>query len=323
MGKTHYFRKKNTNLYTIGFYNLENLFDTRDNPHTLDDDFLPDTEKNWNRKRYQKKITKLGTVISNIGFAKTGKAPIMVGVAEAENKKVLEDLIASKHLVHKDYGVVHYESPDERGIDVGLLYQKKHFEVTHSESVIVLVDNPNGERDYTRDILWVTGNLNGEKIHVLVNHWPSRRDGAELTAYKRIAAAQKNREIMETITTEDPDAKIIIMGDFNDDPHSESVKDHLVQQELYNPMERLHTRHEGTLKYRGRWNLFDQIIFSHNFHKYQQGSHSFSEAAIFDDDFLKVYKGRYKGAPFRTYGGGKYRGGYSDHFPVYVQLKLN
>ncbi|MDH7446292.1 endonuclease/exonuclease/phosphatase family protein [Aquimarina sp. 2201CG14-23] len=323
MPSKSYFKKKHTELHTVAFYNLENLFDTKDDPKTLDDDFLPDSEKRWNKKRYQKKIFKLGTAISNIGFAKTGKAPVILGVAEVENKNVLEDLVKTKHLVNKKYGVVHHESPDERGIDVGLLYQKEKFKVTHSESIQVLVYNEHGERDFTRDILWVTGNLHDEEIHILVNHWPSRRDGAELTAYKRIAAADKNREIIQQILEKDPEAKIIIMGDFNDDPNSESIKKHLVLHDFYNPMEKLHTRYRGTLSYKGRWNLFDQIIFSNNFHKFQEATHSFSEANIFDDSFLKIYKGRYKGKPFRTYTGRKYKGGYSDHFPVYVYLKRN
>ncbi len=322
MANKFYFRKKNTDHYTVAFYNLENLFDTTDDPYTLDNDFLPDSEKRWNRKRYDKKIFKLGTAISNIGFSKTGKAPVLVGVAEVENKRVLEDLIDSKHLKNKNYGIVHYDSPDERGIDVGLLYQKEYFEVIHSEKIQVLVDNDNGERDYTRDVLWVTGNLNEEEVHILVNHWPSRRDGAESTAYKRIVAAQKNREVIDQITSENAEAKIIIMGDFNDDPSSESIKQ-LVQNDLFNPMERLLTRYSGSTNYRSQWNLFDQIIFSHNFHKYEKGKHCFSDASIFDDDFLKIYKGRYKGNPFRTYVGKKYTGGYSDHFPVYMRLQLH
>ncbi|MCK8523665.1 endonuclease [Aquimarina sp. D1M17] len=323
MAHKMYFSKRETNHYTVAFYNLENLFDTKDDPNVLDEDFLPDSEKRWNRKRYEKKLSKLGTVISNIGFSKTRKAPALVGVAEVENKKVLEDLTNTKHLINKNYGIVHYDSPDERGIDVALLYQKDLFEVIDSEAVSVLVDNPDGARDYTRDILWVTGLLNHEKIHILINHWPSRRDGAHLTSYKRIAAADKNREIIDRINAEEADAKIIIMGDFNDDPTDESVKDHLVGNDLFNPMERLLTRYSGSLNYRSQWNLFDQIIFSHNFHKYEKGKHCFSDAAIFDKDFLKIYKGRYKGTPFRTYAGGKYRGGYSDHFPVYIRLKLN
>ncbi|GAA0714046.1 endonuclease [Aquimarina litoralis] len=321
MSSKPYFKKKDTNLHTIAFYNLENLFDTKDDPNTLDDDFLPDSEKRWNKKRYEKKLFKLGTAISNIGFAKSGKAPVILGVAEVENKAVLEDLVKTKHLIHKNYGVIHHESPDERGIDVGLLYQKEKFTVTHSESVPLLVMNDHGERDFTRDILWVTGELQNEEIHILVNHWPSRRDGAELTAYKRIAAAEKNREIIHQITEKDPNAKIIIMGDFNDDPNNESVKQHLIGHDFYNPMERLHTRFRGTLNYKNQWNLFDQIIFSNNFHKFEKGTHSFAEANIFDDSFLKIYKGRYKGKPFRTYAGGKYKGGYSDHFPVYIYLK--
>ncbi|MFC5047830.1 endonuclease [Aquimarina hainanensis] len=320
---TKYFKKKATNLHTVAFYNLENLFDTIDDTKTLDDDFLPDAEKRWSIKRYEKKITKLGTAISNIGFACSGKAPVIVGVAEIENRKVLEDLVASKHLMNKHYGIVHYNSPDERGIDVGLLYQKEHFELLHSESITVLVYNDNGERDYTRDILWVTGRLHGEEIHILVNHWPSRRDGAASTADKRIVAAEKNREVIDRIREGDPEAKIIIMGDFNDDPSCESVKEHLVQEDLFNPMEQLLTKYSGSLNYRNQWNLFDQIIFTHNFHRYEKGKHSFSKAAIFDDDFLKIYKGRHKGRPFRTYSGKRYKGGYSDHFPVYLQLKLN
>ncbi len=322
MANKFYFKKKNTNHYTVAFYNLENLFDTKDDPNILDEDFLPDSEKRWTRKRYEKKVSKLGTVISNIGFSKTRKAPILVGVAEVENKKVLEDLITSKHLKNKGYGIVHYDSPDERGIDVGLLYQKQHFEVISSENIPVLVDNQKGERDYTRDILWVKGVLNTEEVNILINHWPSRRDGADLTAYKRIAAAEKNREVIQQITSENTEAKIIIMGDFNDDPTSESIKN-LVRDDLFNPMEKLLTRYSGSLNYRSQWNLFDQIIFSHNFHKYEKGKHSFSDASIFDKDFLKIYKGRYKGNPFRTYIGRKYKGGYSDHFPVYIRLKHN
>ncbi len=323
MSPKKYVTQKQTNLHTVAFYNLENLFDTQDDPETLDDDFLPESEKRWNKKRYEKKLFKLGTAISNIGFSKSGKAPVLVGVAEVENKRVLEDLVQTKHLAHKEYGIVHYDSPDERGIDVALLYQKSHFTVTKSQRVPLLLEDEKGRRDFTRDTLWVTGALHGEVLHILINHWPSRRDGAELTAHKRIAAAQKNREVIEQITAEDSDAKIIVMGDFNDDPANESVKRHLVQGDLYNPMERLLTKYRGTLNYRGQWNLFDQIIFTNNFHRYQKDAHSFSEANIFDDDFLKVYRGRYKGMPFRTYAGRRYKGGYSDHFPVFVHLKYN
>ncbi len=323
MTKSTYFKKKDTSLYTVGFYNIENLFDTYDDPRTLDDDFLPESEKRWTEERYEKKIFKIGTAISNIGYRNSGNSPVLVGLAEVENKKVIEDLVRSKHLVNKNYGIVHFDSPDERGIDVALIYQKAFFEVSSSESIHVEVANPDGEKDYTRDILKVSGFLNGEKIHVLVNHWPSRRDGADITEYKRVAAAEKNREVIDTIKNEDgEEAKVIVMGDFNDDPHDASLT-HLAQADLYNPMLKLLTRRQGSLSYRGAWNLFDQILFSNSFHKYEKGTHSFSTVKIFDDDFLKIYRGRKKGTPFRTYTGRRYRGGYSDHFPVYVQLKLN
>ena len=320
---SNYTEKKETSLYTVAFYNLENLFDIYDDPNTLDDEFLPEAEKRWTQKRYQNKIFKLGTAISNIGFQSTGRPPALVGIAEVENRQVVEDLIQTRHLKHKEYGIIHFDSPDERGIDVACLYSKKYFELIEAEPVTLYLYTPEGERDYTRDILKICGKLNGERIHVLVNHWPSRRRGTNETAYRRIAAAQKNRELIQQIRDKEANAKIIIMGDFNDDPSCESVREHLVQDDLFNPMEQLHTRYGGSLSHRSEWNLFDQIIFSANFHRYQDQTHSFSEAAIFDTELLKTYKGRFKGTPFRTYAGRKYLGGYSDHFPVYINLKLN
>lgn len=319
----NYITKTSSNYFSIAFYNVENLFDTIDDPNTLDDDFLPDSDRNWTQKRYEKKVYKIGTAISNIGFQQTGRAPIIVGLAEVENLKVVKDLVNSKHLKNKNYGIVHYDSPDERGIDVALIYQEDFFKVIYKESIPLYVENYEGERDFTRDILYVSGILNGEKIHLIVNHWPSRRDGAELTQYKRLAAAKKNREIIDRIKNENNDeAKIIIMGDFNDDPLSKSMQT-LVSADFYNPMQKLLTHTKGSLSYRGAWNLFDQIIFSNSFHKYEKGKHSFANARIFDDSFIKIYNGRYKGAPFRTFVGKNYKGGYSDHFPVYARLKLN
>lgn len=323
MAYKNYITKNKEDFFTVAFYNVENLFDTINDPSILDDEFTPGTDKNWTKKRYDKKVFKLGTTLSNIGFKETAKAPTIIGLAEVENIKVVTDLINSKHLVNKGYEAVHFDSPDERGIDVALLYQKKYFEVTSKEQITLLIDSQRGDRDFTRDILLVSGLFNGEKIHVLINHWPSRRSGADSTEYKRIAAAEKNREIVERIKAEEgEEAKVIIMGDFNDDPSSNSVAT-LVDVDFYNPMEQLLTRSEGTTSYRGRWNLFDQIIFSNNFHKYEKGKHSFAFSKIFNEDFLKVYRGRYKGQPFRTYAGGKYQGGYSDHFPVYMILKHN
>lgn len=309
--------------YTIAFYNLENLFDTKDDPTTLDDDFTPKGRKNWNYKRYKNKIRKLGNVIAQLGTNKSFYAPAIVGVVEVENQKVLEDLVASKNLKNHQYGIVHYDSPDERGIDVALLYKKEFFELLHSETFPLYLEDEQGNRDYTRDILLVKGNLNGELIYVLVNHWPSRRSGEDLTEEKRIKAAQLATQITAGIISKNANAKIIIMGDFNDNPSNISVKKHLVNNTFYNPMERLINTGNGTLNYKKTWHLFDQIIFSKNFFNNEKEKHSFKYAAVFDRYFLKEWSGKYKGNPFRTYIGKWYQGGFSDHFPVYVYLKKN
>jgi predicted extracellular nuclease len=307
--------------YTIAFYNLENLFDTFDDAYTNDDDFLPKSERHWTEKRYRKKIRKLGQVISQIGEKTAKKVPALVGLAEVENRLVVDDLIESSSLKNHDYDLVHYDSPDERGIDVALIYNKKYFKVSHSEVFALDLFDDDGTRDYTRDILLVEGLLNGEKIYVLINHWPSRREGVELTEPARMIASNKVIEIVSRILSEDANAKIIVMGDFNDNPKNNSIKNLVQSHDLYNPMSNLPTYIRGSINHRKEWNLFDQILFTTNFFEYEQGKHSFSQVNIFDKDFLKQYKGRYKGSPFRTYVGYKYKGGFSDHFPVYLHLK--
>jgi hypothetical protein len=224
----------------------------------------------------------------------------------------LNDLIQSKFLKDKGYQYIHFDSPDERGIDTALLFREKYFRILHQEAVPLYLDDKNGVRDFTRDILYVKGTLVREPLHLLINHWPSRRSGVDETAYKRIEAAKKNVEVISEITQDDPDAKIIVMGDFNDDPISE----------LYNPMEKLHTRYSGSLNYKGNWNLFDQIILSSNFLKHHGYQLRFEEAKIFNPKHLQEFKGKFKGNPFRTFVGKKYLGGLSDHFPVYGVLSI-
>jgi predicted extracellular nuclease len=314
---------KISNAFTIAFYNLENLFDTVNDPRILDDDFTPKGKNHWNHKRYKNKIRKLGKVIAQIGFEKSYYAPAIIGVVEVENDQVLQDLVDSKALKNEHYGLVHYDSPDERGIDVALLYKKELFELLHSQTFPLILYGNNGERDYTRDVLLVKGNLNGELIFILVNHWPSRRNGNGETDDKRISAAQLVSSIVDKINVETPNAKIIIMGDFNDDPTSDSIKNHLVNNNFYNPMETLISKGNGTLNHQKQWHLFDQILFSKNFIDLTPNKHSFKYAEVFDQQFLKVWKGKYKGNPFRTYIGNWYQGGLSDHFPVYVYLIKN
>jgi len=310
-------KKENHNYYTFAFYNVENLFDTRNDPKTLDDDFTANSNRNWNEKRFRKKLRKMGRAISQIGYNEIGHPPVLIGLAEIENRYVLEELVSSKYLKHKQYGIAHIDSPDERGIDTALLYRKDHLQIKNITAHTVHVVNEEGIRDYTRDILEVEVILDDFTIHVLVNHWPSRRKGVEETAFRRMAASEKAHEIVQQIQAVDPNARIVVMGDFNDDPESDSIK-HLVGTTFYNPMEILLTRDEGSVTYKGGWFLFDQILISHNFMQQHGNDFRFQKAAIFNPEHLKEYKGRRKGNPFRTFLGRRYAGGLSDHFPVYT-----
>lgn len=316
-------RKKGNSLFTIAFYNLENLFDTKDDPDTLDDDFTPKGFKKWSMKRYRRKLYKLAKTISEIGKNSSVNPPVLVGVAEVENEDVIKDLIGAEPLRDIDYGFVHYDSPDERGIDTALIYHKPTFKVLYSEPITLLIYEDDGVRDTTRDILYVKGLLNGEEIHVFVNHWPSRRDGDRETGHKRVQAAETIREFMSRLEKDTEEPNYIIMGDFNDGPFANSIKTLMDSTTLYNPMEKLLTQERGSANYKRSWMLFDQIMFSHNFFNYEKGTHSFAHANIFDEKYLTEFKGKYSGSPYRTYAGRKYIGGYSDHFPVYIQLKYN
>ncbi|MEZ4858977.1 MAG: endonuclease [Flavobacteriaceae bacterium] len=310
-----------SNHYAIGFYNLENLFDTINDKKTLDDDFTVNSPRKWNEKRFQKKIANLGAVISKMGLEKIGFPPVLLGVAEVENKIVLEHLVTSKQLQSLGYSFVHFDSPDERGIDTALLYRCNYFSVLQAKTHTLLVHNEFGERDFTRDILHVVGKLDRQEIHVLVNHWPSRRQGALETGYKRMAAAQKILEIIASILKEDPNARIIIMGDFNDDPHSESVK-MVTTDFFYNPMEVLLSKYQGSLHHEETWHLFDQLMVSYNFLQGGNNAFQFKSAHIYNPREIREYKEQYKNLPLRSYVGKKYLGGYSDHFPVYAIFSL-
>ncbi|MBU3026596.1 endonuclease [Zobellia galactanivorans] len=316
-------KKKGSHLNTISFYNLENLFDTIDDPKTLDDDFTPKGRKKWSLRRYKKKLYKLAKTIAEIGNTETQSPPVLVGVAEIENEQVMQDLLASEPLANISYDYVHYDSPDERGIDCGLIYHKDHFEVLYSEPIAVLIYEEDERRDTTRDILYVKGKLNNEQVHIFVNHWPSRRSGNTTTEHKRMIAAETMIRFMARIEEEEAEPNYIIMGDFNDGPQSDSIKKLIDTKTLYNPMEKLLTPDRGSANYKRSWMLFDQIMVSHSFLNFEKGTHSFAHANIFDEHFLTEFKGKYMGSPYRTYVGNRYLGGYSDHFPVYIQLKYN
>lgn len=323
--------KKAYKVNTIAFYNLENLFDTEDDPITFDDDRTPDGKDHWTEEIYQDKLKNMAKVIAEIGADVSGTTPAIIGVCEIENRKVLEDLVNQEPLVKKDYGIIQFDSPDRRGIDVALLYRKNLFTPTNFKAAELLIydDNDKSKRVFTRDQLVVSGMLDGEKMHFIVNHWPSRSGGEKRSRPKRIKAAKLNRQIIDSIFSEDPYAKVITMGDLNDDPTSPSVKKYLNAQrktedlkmkELYNPMEDLAKKGLGSLAYRDSWNLFDQIIISTELTKKDFTSYRFYKAGIYNKTYLVNAHGRYKGYPYRSYADGGYTGGYSDHFPVYIYL---
>lgn len=311
---------KRKNIHTVAFYNVENLFDTINDPYTLDDEYTPNGRRRWDKKRYNLKIKKLSSVIAQLGTNLSPYPPAILGLVEVENSRAIKDLIQHRNLAKFDYSFVHYDSPDERGIDVALIYRKKFFELIFSKTYHLDLTDEEGNLDYTRDLLVVTGKFNGELLHILVNHWPSRRKGVEITEPDRIKAAKLVRRAIADLEKKENNPKLIIMGDFNDDPTSLSVKNYLVTDNLYNPMESLFDRGIGTLCYNKKWNLFDQIIFSRNFFD-ETSKHTFLHAEVFNKEWLKIRKGKLKGSPFRTYIGPWYKGGFSDHFPVYVYFQ--
>ena len=310
-----------SNLLTIAFYNIENLFDIYDDKNTNDDDFLPTSTKKWTKKRYKRKIIKLGSVISKIGFQASLKPPSIIGLAEVENSLVIQDLIQSEYLTDYNYDFVHQDSKDERGIDVALLYNRDEFSVDTSETFSIYIETPEGERDHTRDILLVSGILDGDPIHIIVNHWPSRRNGEEESSHKRMIASKKVVEIIKKLKKKSEDPRILVIGDFNDNPNDLSVQFLVDNEELFNSTEILWSRDRGTLNHDFQWNLFDQIFVSNNFLDPSHNGYHFENVNIFDKKFVSHSKGKFKGQPFRTYLGKKYMGGFSDHFPVYIQLK--
>lgn len=329
-------QEKQYKIRTIAFYNVENLFDTENDTLIFDDDRTPEGKDNWTIDRYNNKLDKLTKVISEIGSDVTKTSPDIIGICEVENLKVVEDLVNHRTLMDKDYGIVHFDSPDERGIDVALLYKKSVFMPTSFASHRLLLINDDDERNYTRDQLVVGGLLDDEHYYFLVNHWPSRSGGEARSRPNRMGAAKLSRQIIDSIQKLDISSKIIGMGDFNDDPNNDSFKKILKTNpkpgdkteyanrfetvDLYNPMEKLYRKGIGSLAYRDKWNLFDQIYFTENLIHEENGKYRFWKAKVFNARYLISKKGQYRGYPFRTYAGGSYAGGFSDHFPVYMYL---
>ncbi|WP_179318605.1 endonuclease/exonuclease/phosphatase family protein [Winogradskyella helgolandensis] len=323
--------KKKYKIHTVAFYNLENLFDTI-NDTTKYDEASPIMELNESLRAeaYVKKLHNMAKVVADIGHDDTKNTPAIIGVSEVENRQVLVDLVNEPELLKKDYGIIHFDSPDKRGIDVALLYQKALFKpIDTSSHELLIYDDSTRERVYTRDQLLVSGELEGDLIHIIVNHWPSRSGGEARSRFKRVAAGKLNKRIIDSLQSIDPYAKVFSMGDFNDNPTNNSMKKELKTEAdkedvklkgIYNPFENQYKKMGlGTTGYRDAWSLFDMILFTQPLLEKDYSSFRFYKAGIFNKSYLTNKEGRYKGYPLRMIDAGL-SGGYSDHFPVYVYL---
>jgi endonuclease/exonuclease/phosphatase family metal-dependent hydrolase len=315
--------------FIVAFYNVENLFDIEDDPLIDDEDFLPGSRIPWTPDRYETKLDRLAQVLSSIDEE---RLPDIVGLCEVENSQVLEDLVKQRALKKGKYEIVHYNSPDERGIDNALLYNKKVFQVIDSKPLPVhLSKNPG---DATRDILYVKGwvvKAPSDTLHIFVNHWPSRWGGQKKSEPKRIDAASTLRHHVDSIFKTCEWANVIAMGDFNDEPRDSSMHNVLkaydpsigpkTQMTLYNMMLALEDESQGTIYYK-EWQVFDQIILSTELLTKTKGLYlPKREGKIFSEEWVLYKAGDGSLRPNRT-AAKDYYGGYSDHLPVYVEFLI-
>ncbi len=323
-----YSQQSKVAVYAVAFYNLENLFDTINQPDVNDEEFTPEGNYRWGGMKYRNKLDRLSYAISRLATDKfCPQGPAIIGVSEIENRSVLEDLIATGELAKRNLDIVHFDGPDRRGVDVGLLYDRDQFTVDTAISVRLNMKSAPNSR--TRDQLLVSGRLAGERVHVIVNHWPSRLGGEERSRPLREEAAALSRHLADSVLAADPASKVLIMGDLNDDPNNSSVcevlgavknPEDVKENGYFNAMWRLFDKGIGTLGYNGKWNLFDQIVISGNLVGNDRSTLKYFKTEIFNKDFLCQKSGKYKGYPLRTHAGGRYLNGYSDHFPVIVYL---
>lgn len=310
----------------IAFYNFENLFDTiPNNPLGRDEEFTPKGSRQWDGRKYWLKVHNLAYAISQFKTKTTPIGPAIIGVSEIENRSVMEDVANQPEIKGWNLQIVHHDSPDKRGVDVGLMYNPRYFKLenvtNHTLTAVPFA---------TRDQMCVVGQLLGQRIAVIVNHWPSRLGGQEQSEPNRIAAAELSKHIADSLWQVDPQIGVIVMGDLNDDPMDKScavalgakrdAKD-VADHGFYNPWWNILDRGIGTLAYKSAWNLFDQIIVSGNLVDAPDNRWNFFEAKVLNFDFLKDTEGNRVGYPKRTYAAGSFLGGYSDHFPTEIFLR--
>lgn len=323
--------RKELSVYGVGFYNLENLFDTCHDAGKNDYEYLPDGANHWTSQKYTHKLRNLARVLSDMGTDKLpGVGCAVIGVAEVENASCLTDLCNQEPLKAKNFQFVHIEGPDQRGIDCGLLYNPALFTVRNVKLVPYIYKLPIDAKYRTRGFLTVSGTMAGEHVTIVVNHLPSRA----ATSYYREEGGRQLRELKDSLMREDPGVKLIIMGDMNDDPQDKSMAEQLGARRemkdvespdgLWNPWWNVLASGMGTLKYKGAWNLFDQIIVSHSLldpkGKKNYKSLKLMDYEIFLRDYLMQTSGKYEGYPLRTHSGGEWLDGYSDHLPTVIYL---
>lgn len=328
--------------YVIGFYNLENLFDIYDDPVKNDAEFLPDGANKWTRAKYEKKLYNMAHVIRAMKDD-NGVYHTILGVSEIENRLVLEDLVAEPEIAEANYQIVHFDGPDLRGVDVGLLYRPDQFKLLDSRSIPYTFDSddikfdmtPDRQRTFkTRDILMARGTIDGEMFAFFVAHLPSRigGKGADL----RDRGAEIIYENVEKLMKEFPGIKIAVMGDMNDNPTDESMSvflhgretiDDVGPDDFFSPFTRMLKEGYGSLAYQGTWNIYDIILVNRALAKPDDGSLAIRKihrkgyyGRVFKEPFMTQQTGQYKGTPFRTFSNGAFIGGYSDHYPTFITV---
>ncbi len=332
-----------TKTYVVGFYNLENLFDTYNDPAKNDEEFLPDGKNQWTDAKYQKKLQNMAKVIRSMAET-NGRFHSVLGVSEIENRLVLEDLVSQPEIAEANYQIVHFDGPDARGVDVGLLYRPNQFKLLDSESIPFDFDSDDIEFSMdeeeqknfkTRDILMAHGLLDGEQFAFYVAHLPSRIGGKGWDLRSRGAEIIYNHA--QQMTEKYPGIKIVVMGDMNDNPTDVSMTDYLHGKEtpeevgkgdFFSPFFSMLKAGYGSLAYQGTWNIYDIILVNEPLLNAPDGGFKIRSVGkkgfygvVYKKPFMIQQRGQYKGTPFRTFSNGAFIGGYSDHLPTYIVIE--
>jgi predicted extracellular nuclease len=307
----------------VAFYNVENLFDTIDDPLIIDEDFTPTGKLQWTAARYVEKLSRISEVIEML----PGDLPVFIGLCEIENRPVLNDLVKQGAFSASGLGgyeIIHANSPDERGIDVAALYDAARLTNVHFDYYSIALPDPKDPN--TRDLLHVRAMLGKDEIHFFVNHWPSRSGGQAESEPNRLAVATLLKSKIDAVLSDNSDAKILIMGDFNDHPNDKSVYEVVGAKDdtsasLYNQMYGIHAAGNGSYFYKGEWGALDQIITSSGFMRSSSWQVDAHAAGVFRDEKILFKDKDGVARPSRSYAGDSYKGGYSDHLPVYIKLQ--